>query len=149
MKKNRRRRRRKGGGGVLFHSTVRCYYTLVITSPVSLADSLHRAWLQDKVWSRNTSKWPAKPFLLEQNNIWCARCCTKREGGCKKPGLSKSAFFIVGINLFSRTTNDSLMLLWGFYFFSFICLSDINYIFIYRICKKELRNAGEGKLIKN
>lgn len=96
-----------------------------------------------------TPEWPARP-RRQRNKDWrCAEKC----------GLSNSfflllllLFFIIGINLFSNNKwfSAARVRIELFFFFpSFICLSDINYIFIYRICKNELRNVGEGKVIKN
>lgn len=126
------------------------FSTSLLCSPSGVYSSCQPAarLLKETICSRNTPKWPPKLRLWNKGtcDVWKFY---KKKRGVKKAWPQQLHFFIVGINLFLRTTNDSQTLLWELYFFSFICLSDINYIFIYRICKKELRNVEDGKVIKN
>ena len=115
--------------------------------------------LQETICSRDAPKWPAKLRPCNKGSCDVLKSYRERSKGGwgadgwlkKKKAWPQQLHFFLSLALICSREQQMILRhsCEDCIFFSFICLSDINYIFIYRICKKELRNVGEGKVIKN
>ena len=100
-----------------------------------------------KPFTPKHTKMTNKPLLWNE-----AACDVQVEGKIKNKIKNKNPLLqqvLLSLALICSPEQQMILFSLARILFSFICLTDINYIFIYRICtQKETQNVGGGKLIK-